>query len=619
MIAILWLFLLFLLALAWGEKIFDRIGAKTETILERYLFSLGLGLASFAYFVYLLGLLKILYRPVIYLFLAGSFVYLARKLFSYPKMFSFELREFKKSTSRGFFSSLLVVFILLQIFFNLIGALAPEIGFDALWYHLALPKIYLTLHRLFLVPYIEPAGYPRLMEMLYTLALALRGDILAKLIHYSMGIVSLLAVYSLARKFFSQSLAVVAGAVFYGMQPINMLSATANIDLGLTFFQILAVYALANWLYFKERRWLWLTAILTGISMAVKYHGGLFSLVLVLALISAHFFGLKERNLAKLVKEIVIFSVIAFLVASPWYLDNFIRTGNPTYPLFGSLFGQTNTWEQIDIGSHRPGGWFAGHNWQGFLILPWKLTMGYCDGWASPLFLLFFPLILLAKDKSAIFKQGLFFAGLLFAVYFLLPYWIVRFFVPLFPILSILTAYLWESISQFDTYLKRVTSTAIIIVLTANLGLAYFKNAPALPVALGLQSRQDYLKETLGWYGVNQFIDQIAPKPGKILVYGAQLFYYFDFDYIYSETFQASSYRELASKLKKRKISHILLLYDSRQTDELSEISRLAVTRDEASNQKELQRCFRLIYFRKMPEKVRVNTARGVKLYAIEG
>ena len=43
----------------------------------------------------------------------------------------------------------LIVILLTQGIINLIGALGPELGFDALWYHLTLPKIYLSEGKIF--------------------------------------------------------------------------------------------------------------------------------------------------------------------------------------------------------------------------------------------------------------------------------------------------------------------------------------------------------------------------------------------------------------------------------------------------------------------------------------
>ncbi len=54
-------------------------------------------------------------------------------------------REIKNDKISLSLAGLLVI----QVIINLIGALGPELGFDALWYHLTIPKIYFEFHRAF--------------------------------------------------------------------------------------------------------------------------------------------------------------------------------------------------------------------------------------------------------------------------------------------------------------------------------------------------------------------------------------------------------------------------------------------------------------------------------------
>lgn len=598
--------------LAWGEKILSWFKIKTDSYLETALLSLGLGLGVFAFYIYAIGVGGLLYRPALWLLVLLLSIWLVGDIrFNLSKVYGLlrKYLRYQKLRELDVFSGLLLILFFLHLAANLIGALAPEVVFDALWYHLALPKIYLANHKVFFVPHITLSGYPRLMEMLFTLGLGLKGEALAKLIHFSMGGLTAAGIFLIGRKFFSSKLALWAAAIFYAMQPINMLSATAYIDLGLAFFGLLALLALLNSLSSQQHGWLALSGCFIGLAMGTKYQGGLIALALIFSWVVFTSYS-KNFSFGSKVGELLVFSLAAFLIFLPWALDNLWRTGNPVYPIFNKFFGLEESWEQVDIASHRAGGWFEGHNFLGFITLPWKLTMGSCDGWVSPLLLFFVPLSLfIARRRDWVFSFLLLFSFSLYALLFLLPYWIVRFFVPLLPALSILAAYSWQELGNLDKFVDKILKGVVVLVVLANLGFLLFKSAPLLPTSLGLESRESYLSRTLGWYSVNKYINNNISPGNKVLVYGAQLFYHFDFDYLYELPVKESAPDIVAAELKEKGISYILLLVDRTGPQNLWEIKGFENVKGSPY--------FNLVVQKDMPVPARTNAARGAKLYAV--
>jgi len=61
----------------------------------------------------------------------------------------------------------MMILIVLQAFVNIIGVFGPELAFDALWYHLTLPKLYLVHHSIFFIPggLLYYSGMPKIAEM----------------------------------------------------------------------------------------------------------------------------------------------------------------------------------------------------------------------------------------------------------------------------------------------------------------------------------------------------------------------------------------------------------------------------------------------------------------------
>ncbi len=66
--------------------------------------------------------------------------------------------------------------VLLILSFTLLTALAPPLKFDALVYHLVLPRQYLLAGRMVYLPEIMYWGMPQTAEMLYTWAMSLGGS-----------------------------------------------------------------------------------------------------------------------------------------------------------------------------------------------------------------------------------------------------------------------------------------------------------------------------------------------------------------------------------------------------------------------------------------------------------
>src|SRR3989344_468743 len=125
-------------------------------------------------------------------------------------------------------SKLFLVLIIVQAVVNLIGALGPELGFDALWYHLTEARLFLQNHSLAPIPgnLLYLSGLPRLGEMMY---MFLPG----KLVHWGFGVLSAYLIYQLAGR--------AAALLFYSTLLVGWLSTTAYVDLTMTACLLLAV------------------------------------------------------------------------------------------------------------------------------------------------------------------------------------------------------------------------------------------------------------------------------------------------------------------------------------------------------------------------------------------
>src|SRR3989344_7589861 len=111
------------------------------------MFTLALLIGIYSYSILFLGLLGLLYKQYLILLTVPYAIALVcanrKALCSFLQYFNVLKKSLQKlKIKRKVFSNFLITLLILQTVVNFVGALGPELGFDALWYHLTLPKIY---------------------------------------------------------------------------------------------------------------------------------------------------------------------------------------------------------------------------------------------------------------------------------------------------------------------------------------------------------------------------------------------------------------------------------------------------------------------------------------------
>src|SRR5262249_9865087 len=157
------------------------------------------------------------------------------------------------------------------IFLNLVWAVAPEIQFDANNYHLGVSLIYLRNGGFIDLPYFFHSYFYRLIEMLFTFALALHGPAAAKLLSFAFSLLATAAVFSLGRVIFDRQIAALAAAFFYTTPIVSWLSGTAYIDNAVAMFLVVTAISFLRWHHDTEQTgWLYAASLLAGATVAAK-------------------------------------------------------------------------------------------------------------------------------------------------------------------------------------------------------------------------------------------------------------------------------------------------------------------------------------------------------------
>ena len=465
----------------------------------------------YSYFVFALGLLGFLYKPLIIFssILFFTIVFLLRKKLLINLRITENIQNFIKNITK--FEKFLLLLIGVQIFINLIGVLGPEYGFDALWYHLTIPKIYLFTHEIVHIPgsLFYYSDMPKLTEMLYVSALSFGNEITAKLIHFSFGILTLVAIYKLSRMFLSKTFSLLVATLFYSNLVVGWMSITAYVDLARTFFEVMTLWAFMKWYQRRDRKWLISSSIILGLAISTKLLalGSLFIFTALIIYISLKVF---KNNLKLISANILVYLLIALLISIPWFVFSFIHTGNPFYPFFTSAYPVKFNFD---------------------LINPLSLSDPI-----SPLYVITIPLAIIFYKK---FNQSLrlvsLYSFLAIIIWYMTPQTGGgRFILPYLPVLSLI------SLGTINIMKKNLQYIFIILIICLALFSIMYRlgaNIKYLPVILGKETKSSFLSDHLNFsfgdfYDTDGYLAKTISNQDRVLLYGFHNLYYVNFPFI---------------------------------------------------------------------------------------
>lgn len=453
---------------------------------------------------------------------------------------------------------LLVSLLSLQVFINFLGALSPELSFDALWYHLTPAKLYALNQRVFHMPgwLLSVSSLPRFTEMFYTAALVLGNEILAKLIHFSFGILAVLALFNLLKRYFSLRLSLLGTLTFYTMLVVGWLSTTAYVDLAWTFFEILALDNFLLWREKKKESYLYRSSLLVGLAIATKIFafGSLLTFLFLILILRGKGW----------LRRVFRFGAISLLIVSPWLVLSWVNVGNPLFPLFGSSIDV----QAINI---RPEANWIITKLVDYPFFLWRATF-HPDDIISPIYLLFLPLVffIIWKQKESFKIAGFYCLWGLFLVpeasnRYLLPY-LAALTLPLLAIFN----YPWKK--------RLLTNLFIIIIIFSallNLGSRGLATKKFIPYLLRQETKAEFLAKKLNFsfgefYDIDGYFAKNIKKDDLVLIYGVHNLFYVDFPYVHESWAKPGTYfthilvgsnQNLPEKFGKR-----LLIYENPET-----------------------------------------------------
>ncbi len=568
-LALLLLIVLLIVAASIGRWSLRHLHVSTTTQAEALFFSLALGWGWLILSALVLGLLQRLSPPALLLVLLLLLGISWRDGLTWWQM----ARRWRPHLPGGSTARLLGLAHLPFAGLVLLGALAPATAFDATWYHLYLPRLYLQAGALAYLPAHYRTLWPANVELLNLWGLALGGESLAQLI--GLGLVGglLLGIYVLARRLLGTTPALLATLLYLSAPDVSTYAPSAYVDLPLAFFVLAAAMAWMAWYASGARGWLLTGALAVGLAAGTKLLGWPYLVLFVLLTAMV----LWRRPHAGRGRTFVWLLLLAAVPSVPWLVRAWLLGGDPLFP-FAYRWFQEAAWNACTAALHTAHFAYVGVGQVRsvpdlFVVL--RLVADYAAGpWLS----LGWPLIVLllllryvrgpARVLLALAGIGL---GLTIfqAVLFPMP----RFFATAqIPGAIVVAAGTVVLVQRAPRWPRRTLLGLLGIALALCLANAAWVRLDAAVVVLGRQSASEMLARGLPEYTALRWASDNLPADSRVLNWSLRGLY-LDRDQVpvdpaFQGSLDVSTLRNAASfmdRLRALGITHLLVLPDASQ------------------------------------------------------
>lgn len=524
-------------------------------------YGFGLGLSLLSFYVSGLGFLGVLNIWAVGLFFIAALVVGFKEWAVFAVRVREWLKEFLCPREMDLGEQILKGLLTVSCLLLLVGAFTPIVDYDALEYHVALPDLYVHSGNIFSLPHHVFSHFPMNVEMLYGVGLIFGHMEFVKYFNFLLTLLTGVLVFQYASQHWGRKSGLLACVLLLCSIHIGDMTWTAKCDVGLMFFSTAALLLFLE----GDFRGRFLAGIFAGMALGSKYTAFLYvwgslGLLFLLGLMSS-----KKKGLE--LKSAFLFLVTSFLVASPWWIRNFIQTGDPIFPfglpLFKSSLQPLAFYERQNHYYHSLSLFFKNGFWNSPFDMIEKRSC------FRPMTYVALPWILMGlKDKRV----------RVLSLYGLLGYFLgffkttgdPKFLLPIFPALAIAASASLLNVTSL-ALLKKMTVAVLGIFSLWNVGSMglFLENSDAPQFLFGLIPLNEYLYKRLPQYPAIDFLNQTM-KPGeRVLFIGEARTFYLERDAIVSTPFDdpavisfldgAKDSDEVLKRFQKQNVVYVLI------------------------------------------------------------
>jgi len=529
MLSFIFSIILALCVMGVGYQVTRLFGYGKFNLFERLIFGFCLGFGIFQSGIFFIGVAGYLVPLVL---ITWGIVFCLFSVFRIKQVYkdistlissSYEAVATKNLVTKFLFLSGIAAW-----FITLLQALTPVWDYDGLMYHLTAAKLFLKQGQLYLLPDLWQANGANMNDMVFIFGLAFKDENLGKLFQFIHASLLIMSIYSFGSRFLDQRSKNYASLVFMATPVLVVWASWAYTDFGLALLVFLCLYTFLLWNETHERPWLVLCSICSGLALSNKYLAIANTLVLGVMIFIC---SLKE-SWRKGLLNTLFYGAITLLIASPWYLKNWILAGNPVFPF---IFGGPG-WDALRLHLLNTflSSFGTGKQVLDYLLSPLNLFIqnkqyaGFLPHYdfPNPLFLLA-PLYFLVRRSKTMDLVAIW-------IFFYYLFWLFtsqqnRFLLPIYPALSLLAGVFLSSIACINKKWHQMTIKILFgVMVFATLYYAgmYYRLVNPVPVILGNETKDAFLYRMVYDYPASTFIrDNLDATDRVMLLWNGQGYY----------------------------------------------------------------------------------------------
>lgn len=501
-------------------------------------------------------------------------------IFTAPPLFFSTLRKVSISQLKGsrlppgIFSGPLLQKVLMGVFaltvvLTFAVCFLPEIGHDALSYHINLAKIFSLRGNFDPISYDMKSFRTLFMPCLYTLGIFFKSVTLAKLMHWISGILlCFFLAFWLKRKSVSAVVSWLMALMLLLTPTLFNQFTTTYTDAASTLFCFTAFYL---FLRAREKTGMALYLI-SGLLMGTAIGSKLLTAMVPLSMGLVSLIQCvrsKEEDRRQIFQGLLLFSLGIGISCSYWFLRNYLFTGNPLYPFFsrwlGGMPGEANAENTFILSMGLP------KTFLNYLLIPLN-TVIYPDPfdrhhWIGPFYLFMLPFAVRGALQDR--RQAGFALSCCWIVVSLWFYMSqnVRYLLPVFPL------YLFSAGIGLSSFLnsspRLILKRAVLAGIVLNLVLLFAVGCRHYRVHFQALLRgwdsAAYLQRLERTYPAALWVNRHLPRDAKIFSAEEVRQFYFDREMVVAEAlFDKDAIspeilpEQLADHLKRRGFTHVL-------------------------------------------------------------
>lgn len=452
--------------------------------------------------------------------------------------------------------------LLLTLLATAYGALSllPPTGFDALMYHLAVPRLILERHGFWDIYFNEQSDFPMLTEMHFLIALAWGNDLICKSIVLLIGAAACGAALYVSRTLLKASLSAQLLTLLIILTSTNAIAniTVCNVDFAQALWMLLAIVVLQMALRPPlSLPHLVVGSVLGGMAMQSKVFG-----ILILPVLTASLLLIRRKSLFTRQTLVALTALLlpALLLATPWYIKSMLYKQTILTP-YGAHHLSNNLSQVSPL--TLLGGWLQDYAMRLFTA-PWSFSLfpsQHRFDTFGPLPLAILPFMLLCgippTSRLLLVGAALYLLELLALETLFQPIGVsIRY--STMPLL-IAAALIPVVVERLNTYRKTQTllKTLMIVVVLSGTVLLLKRHHREWHALLTNQSREEYYTRVLPEYPALQCINALPQGAVILPVYNFS-------NYLIQKPYTAAS-RRLHSpqgaehELRQRGITHIFI------------------------------------------------------------